>query len=380
MFSAVSACMRARKYPPRRLLALPLVLLSLLPLPLPAAAAPAAPGVLTAFSGGGIYLSPDGTHLGGGGNTTRPYLGRAATTLLPYRTGIVNGFVDGPVYYSPSVGQLAGGNGAALVYGGTQQVLAMASFQGGVLTAFSGGGIYFSPDATTALVGFARPYLGEPVTAMVAYHGGVITGFQSGAIYFSPDGQNLHGGGNSVLVYGGNQQVMAMTVFQGGVLTAFSGGGIYFSPDGTNLGGGGNTTRPYLGDIARALLAYQCGVFTQFLGGQIYFSPDGQNLAGGGDTSVAYGGTQWVQAWTTTGPQPTGLVSVPNLSGLSQQDALTQLRTSTLRIGQTAFEFPSGPPPYLPAQVVVQSRQPGTLVPACSSVDITLQPQSVPGH
>jgi hypothetical protein len=336
--------------------------------------------VLTAFSGGGIYLSADGNNLGGGGNTTRPYLGRPATVLLPYRTGILNGFVDGLVYYSPSTDWLAGGNGTKIVYGGTQDVLGMAPFQGGVLTAFSGGGIYFSPDPTTALVGWSRPYLGEPVTAMVAYNAGVITAFQSGAIYVSPDGQNLHGGGNSVLVYGGTQQVMAMTVFQGGVLTAFSGGGIYFSPDGTHLGGGGNTTRPYLGDVARALLAYQCGVFTQFFSGQIFFSPDGQNLAGGGRTSVAYGGTQWVQAWTTTGPQPTGLMTVPNLSGLLEQDAATQLRTSTLRLGNTAFEYPAGPGPYLPAQVVSQSPAPGSLLPACSSVDITLQPQSPPFH
>jgi hypothetical protein len=300
--------------------------------------------------------------------------------LLPYRTGILNGFVDGLVYYSPSTDWLAGGNGTAVVYGGTQQVRAMVPFQGGVLTAFSGGGIYFSPDPTTALVGWSRPYLGEVVTAMVPYRGGVITAFASGLIYFSPDGQNLHGGGNSVLVYDGTQAVMAMTVFQGGVLTAFSGGGIYFSPDGTHLGGGGNTTRPYLGSQAQALLAYQCGVFTAFQNGQIYFSPDGQNLAGGGNTSLVYGGTQLVQAITATGPQATGLMSVPNLSGLTQQAALDQLRASTLRIGNTSFELPSGPGPYLASQVVWQSPAPGSLVPACSSVNITLQPQSVPGH
>jgi hypothetical protein len=359
------------------LLAVPLLLVSLLPIAQPAAAS-SPPSVLTAFRGGGIYLSPDGTHLGGGGNTARPYLGRPATVLLPYSGGIVNGFIDGLVYYSPTTDWL--GTGTRIVYGGTQGVLAMAPFQGGVLTAFSGGGIYFSPDPTTALVGWSRPYLGEQVTAMVAYHGGVITAFQSGTIYFSPDGQNLHGGGNTVLVYGGTQQVMAMTVFQGGVLTAFSGGGIYFSPDGNNLGGGGNTTRPYLGDIAHALLAYQCGVFTQFGSGQIFFSPDGQNLAGGGNTSVAYGGTQWVQAWTVMGSQPSGMVTVPNLYGLQQQDALDQLRNSGLRIGNTQYWIPTGPPPYYGRVVIGQTPGAGSLVPACSSVDISVMPQSAPGH
>src|SRR5215470_3329068 len=85
----------------RTLLAVPLLLVSLLPVAQPAAAA-STPSVLTGFSGGGIYQSPDGNNLGGGGNSTRPYLGTPTTLLLPWASGFINGYIDGSVYFSTS--------------------------------------------------------------------------------------------------------------------------------------------------------------------------------------------------------------------------------------------------------------------------------------
>jgi hypothetical protein len=77
---------------------------------------------------------------------------------------------------------------------------------------------------------------------MIAYQTGVITAFSGKGIYFSPDGQNLGGGGNTIRVDSASQPVVAMIAYQAGVITAFSsGGGVCFSPDGQNLGGAGRT-------------------------------------------------------------------------------------------------------------------------------------------
>jgi hypothetical protein len=121
--------------------------------------------------------------------------------------------------------------------------------------------------------------------AIVQYNGGIYTAFNGGGIYRSPDGENLGGGGNTTKVYAGSQTVRAMIVCKNAIFTAFSGGGIYRSPDGQNLGGGGNTTKVYSG--TQRVTDMQCrrdSVVTSFEGGGVYESPDGNNLGGGGLT------------------------------------------------------------------------------------------------
>ena len=86
---------------------------------------------------------------------------------------------------------------------------------------------------------------GQLVVVMIPYNGSVITAFSGKGIYKSPDGNNLGGGGNTTRVYNGDQSVIAMIPYKDGVITAFSGKGIYKSPDGENLGGGGNTEQVY---------------------------------------------------------------------------------------------------------------------------------------
>jgi hypothetical protein len=92
------------------------------------------------------------------------------------------------------------------------------------------------------------------VVAIMGHQNGVITAFSGGGIHFSPDGQNLGGGGSTTRVYDGRQTVVAMMPYAGGVITAFSGGRIYFSPDGQNLGGGGNTIPAPAARVSRDLL------------------------------------------------------------------------------------------------------------------------------
>lgn len=112
------------------------------------------------------------------------------------------------------------------------------------------------------------------------------------AIYRSPDGQNLGGGGSSVLAYRGRLQVDALTPFQGGVLTSLYDSGdaspshIYLSGDGNNLVGGGATLRVYSGGLrVDTMVPYAGGVITALYDPQsragrgISFSPDGRNPA-----------------------------------------------------------------------------------------------------
>ncbi|HEX4612977.1 MAG TPA: hypothetical protein VH092_32605, partial [Urbifossiella sp.] len=142
-------------------------------------------GVDTLFSGGGVYYSPDGRNLGGGGNTV-------------------------------------------LGYSGGQGVVQMVPAGGGVDTLFSGGGVYYSPDGRNLAGGGNTQMLGSDLAP------GYFVGPGSSIYLNTP--------GGAIDVYDGSQQVVEMVALgNGGVDTLFSGGGVYYSPDGRNLGGGGNT-------------------------------------------------------------------------------------------------------------------------------------------
>jgi hypothetical protein len=90
----------------------------------------------------------------------------------------------------------------------------------------------------------------QRATAFAICRGAFFAAFSGGGIYRSPDGQNLGGGGRTERVYTGKQIATKMVCDRGSgingsdsVITTFSGGGVYKSPDGNNLGGGGMTTR-----------------------------------------------------------------------------------------------------------------------------------------
>ncbi len=102
----------------------------------------------TAFDGGGIYRSPDGQDLGGGGRTTRVYPGsQTVTALLVCQNAIFAAFSGGGIYRSPDGQNLGGGGNTERVYRGSQVVNRMqCSNRGSVITAFKGGGVYESPD------------------------------------------------------------------------------------------------------------------------------------------------------------------------------------------------------------------------------------------
>lgn len=296
----------------------------------------------------GIYFSPDGANLGGGGNTiSYGVLDRTASLMITYQQGIITAFADGSIFYSPD-GQNPGGGGNTIQVdsGAHSPVIAMIAYQPpgaftpGVLTAFADGTIYLSPDGNHLGGGgkTTQSYAGATVATMIAYQTGVIISYQDdfGSIYYSLDGTDVYGPPATQLQ--GNDTdspPQAMVVYNGQILTVYwedVGEGIYLSnltnlqyqnvgsvtdtayislvpyannavmvivedqqtfittvynsADGHNLSAvQGNTTQAYSGpNTVLAMVAYQAGVISAFNDGTAYYSPDGQNLKGGGNT------------------------------------------------------------------------------------------------
>lgn len=109
--------------------------------------------IYTAFENGGIYRSPNGQNLGGGGSTRRLYLGQKVVAMLVCRGGLYTAFDGAGIYYSPDGQNPGGGGRTRRVYDGTQLVRKMLCDRGSgingtdsVITTFSGGRVYKSPD------------------------------------------------------------------------------------------------------------------------------------------------------------------------------------------------------------------------------------------
>lgn len=68
-------------------------------------------GVITAFKHSGVYVSPDGRNLGGGGNTVKIYRGEAEVVRMQlWGDGVATLFDNGVWYCSPN-GRNVGGGG-----------------------------------------------------------------------------------------------------------------------------------------------------------------------------------------------------------------------------------------------------------------------------
>jgi len=108
---------------------------------------PVGGGVVTRFDNGEVYRSPDGLHLGGGGNTRLAYDGsQSIAAWVAVRGGVVTQFSDGFAYFSPDGLDLGGGGATLVAYGGRQAIAALRGVEGGVQTRFSDGTVHFSPD------------------------------------------------------------------------------------------------------------------------------------------------------------------------------------------------------------------------------------------
>jgi len=66
---------------------------------------------------------------------------------------------------------------------------------------------------------------------------------KAAALYYSPDGRNLGGGGTSVRIYDGADEILQIVPVGSGdaVVTLFQGGSAFYSPNNRDIGGGGTT-------------------------------------------------------------------------------------------------------------------------------------------
>jgi hypothetical protein len=157
--------------------------------------------VMTAYNDGRIYMSPDGTNLGGGAGATTLAHGPSSSTvytMIPHSTELLTVFANqrNVVYRST-------GNGAD-VDGAT---------------------------STTAPSDWA-------LATLLPYGTGVIASWDAGAtkpIYKSTSSNDLAGGPTATQVYGGGARVVTMVRYGPGILTAFSNNGVYYSPTGDTL-------------------------------------------------------------------------------------------------------------------------------------------------
>jgi hypothetical protein len=161
-------------------------------------------GIITAFSGHNIYFSPDGRNLGGGGSTVRVYGGdQSVTAMIPYNGGVITAFSSKHAFFSPDGQHLGGGGNTVRVYGrGTSKIVKMVPYAGGVFTVFANedNSIRFSLDGRHLGGDGTDGRVYEKVVEMILYENGVITAFSGRGIYFSPDGNDLAGGGDTLSI------------------------------------------------------------------------------------------------------------------------------------------------------------------------------------
>lgn len=260
----------------------------------------------------GIYFSPDGRNLGGGGNTlSEGVLDRSVVYMVAYQSGLITSFSDGTAYYSPDGQNPGGGGNTVQVFSATgwQRVWLMLPFNGGVIAA-AGDNVFYSPDGSNLGGGGNTVEVDDGalnnsafLDTLTPFNDGVVAGWDDGSMYFSPDGTHLYGGGSSQLL--GNQSSgvpQFMISFGGGLITVLyvqnqSGNAIYYTLDGQNPGGGSNCSQVYSGQLwVYAIVGSQSGVVTAFSDGTAYRSTDGNNLGQAtGNTQLAYGGPH--QIW-----------------------------------------------------------------------------------
>jgi uncharacterized protein with LGFP repeats len=279
-------------------------------------------GAVSHFQGGSVYFSPaTGAHVVRGAVQDHwasiggqdGYLGYPTSDETDLRTGAVSHFQGGSVYFSPA-------SGAHAVRGAIRDQWASVGWQssylgypltdevrladGGALTLFQGGSVYFSPATgahavrglirdTWGSTGWERGPLGYPTTDEVALVGGAVTHFQGGSIYFSPSaGAHVVRGAirdkwaslgwqSSRLGYPVTDEVPVA----GGAATHFQGGSIYFSPaTGAHVVTGAIRDRWAALGWQEGVLGYPTSdeerlsgrgdrVVTQFQYGSVYFTP-----------------------------------------------------------------------------------------------------------
>ena len=235
------------------------------------------PAVVTLFSSGVVYFSPNGLNPGGGCTVEtstaakvctlvayegKAYLGKAKVLqIVAESPGVEVLFDDGLVFYSPDGINLGGGGnsiaendacapvsklarGGAFIYGLAQSVASGNSTSCGTGTkpaSLGADGRTRGGTGNLVYVGYETPRVLD--MAALGTSGALVSLLIDGRAVYSADYTKVPPSAAAVIAYSGSASPVRVVSVGGGVETEFSDGSVYLSPDGLNLGGGGHSVR-----------------------------------------------------------------------------------------------------------------------------------------
>ena len=230
------------------------------------------PGVVSLFTSGAVYFSPNGSNPGGGCSaatasaaqvcTLVAYSGQSnVVQIISTGTGVETLFDDGRVFFSPD-GLNLGGGGKTVAENDNctpvSKLVAGVPYVYGLAGSVSAGspgacGSSVEPDSVGAngrtlsgignlvYAGFQSPHIID--IAALGSAGAVVSLRADGVAFFSADYTELPPSARAVVAYTGPVAPVRVLTVGGGVETEFADGSVYLSPDGLNLGGGGGSVK-----------------------------------------------------------------------------------------------------------------------------------------
>jgi hypothetical protein len=235
------------------------------------------PGVVSLFTSGVAYFSPNGLNPGGGCTVATSAAPQVCTVyayqwqlslglarvlqVVSASGGVETLFDNGLVYYSPDGVNLGGGgntisendtctpvsklvSGVPFVYGLAQPISSSNSVSCGTgVKPVSLGADNRTRNGTGNLVyvGYETPRVID--MAALGTNGALVSVLADGRAVYSSNYIKSPPSPEAVVVYSGANAAVRVVSVGGGVETGFSDGAVYLSPDGQNLGGGGRTVR-----------------------------------------------------------------------------------------------------------------------------------------
>ncbi len=230
------------------------------------------PGVVSLFTSGSVYFSPNGSNPGGGCAAATSTAAQVCTLvaytglwnvvqIIPAGAGVETLFNNGLVFFSPDGVNLAGGGktvaendnctpvsklipGVPYVYGLAQAVSSdFAKTCGSGVKPGSLGADGRTQYGISNLVyaGYQTPRTID--MAALGSAGAVVSLLADGAAAYSANYTQLPPSSKAVVAYSGSIDPVRVVSVGGGVETEFADGSVYLSPDGLNLGGGGHSVR-----------------------------------------------------------------------------------------------------------------------------------------
>ncbi len=235
------------------------------------------PAVVSLFSSGVVYFSPNGRNPGGGCSVATSTVEQVCTVvayspkanlgnaqllqIVPTPTGVEALLDNGRVFFSPDGINLSGGGNSIAENDDctpVQKLVVGVPYMYGLAKAVSSDlsatcGTDVKPNSlgvdnrtrngtgNLVYVGYEMPRVID--MAALGTSGALVSLLADGTAVYSANYKTAPPSTGAVVAYTGLSSPARIVTVGGGVETAFSDGSVYLSPDGLNLGGGGRTVR-----------------------------------------------------------------------------------------------------------------------------------------